>query len=154
MKLEYKILTKEEWSYIAGFIDGEGCITLTNPKKVNTRFVGEILIVNTNIFVLRWIKHRILGNLNKRKKQSPNHKTAYCLKISKREDIIRILDNIYPYLKIKDRQARIILDLLKSRDSIKNKFGSKEIIAINRIRRLNKKGVRNVLCNRTSQRKK
>ena len=49
---------KEEIIYLAGFFDGDGCIT-TSPK---TNF--RLTISNTNKEILDWIKKNFGGNIN------------------------------------------------------------------------------------------
>ena len=104
-------MTNQDLSYIAGFVDGEGCINIVvaNRKKSKTHVV-TLTIGNTNKEVLTWISS-VFGfgriHLVNRSKKS-NWKICYGLRwcAQQAEDVISA---IYPWLKVKKRQAEIAL---------------------------------------------
>ena len=103
-------------AYIAGFLDGEGTITLIRlpPKKpkartpYESRYQLNVSLVNTNKDIMVWIHSLVGGYLHPRRQLSVKHKVAwqwYCNN-SVAEDFIH---QIYPWLKIKKGQAEIAL---------------------------------------------
>ena len=98
---------KEEIIYLAGFFDGDGCIT-TSPK---TNF--RLTISNTNKEILDWIKKNFGGNINNQHlPKNPKHNTSWKWITTKRTDVLRILELIYPYLIVKKKQAKLIINYL------------------------------------------
>jgi hypothetical protein len=90
-------------AYLAGLIDGEGCIKLypqMNPPC-------QITIANNNKKVLDWVKDKLdCGNVYIHKlPPERKHKTQYQWRVASREQIKKILKAIKPYLIIKDDQA-------------------------------------------------
>jgi hypothetical protein len=100
-------MNETELAYIAGFIDGEGCLHIgkTKPRqhaKSNVYF-ALITITNTNPIVPRWIQSIYGGHLQK---VSGNEKSkdSYTLHLRPKATY-QLLKQIYPYLKLKRLQA-------------------------------------------------
>jgi hypothetical protein len=106
-------MTNDEAAYIAGFIDGEGCISIypCNSKKDNPSFTPRIIITNLDSAVLAWIQEIVGGgNLYKKKKYKEHHRQAYSLQLTAGVTI-PLLKRILPYLKVKTKQAKLALAL-------------------------------------------
>ena len=94
---------KENLIYLAGFIDGEGCISEIHRwhrPLSSKRF--EIRISNTDLGVLEWIKQEYGGYLYKMSDAIGNHKVCYQWYISDKraKELYKLLK---PYLKIKNQ---------------------------------------------------
>lgn len=100
-------LTKLEVAYLAGLVDGEGCLGLAVRLK---KYVTPTLqIGNTNYDIIEWLMG-ITGTCYYVPDKRPNRKQAYlwrCAGAQARE-VIRF---VYPFLIIKKKQAKVILDL-------------------------------------------
>jgi len=131
-------LTDIEKGYIAGFLDGEGEIS------VNSSYTCFVRFNNTNMEVLKWIQEKLgtgrIGETHRIRK--PNHKQCYSLWIHGEETKI-LLQYFFPYLIIKKKQAELIL-------SYPTGFHNKQVISsvrqkregiIRELRTLNKRGV-------------
>jgi hypothetical protein len=93
-------------SWLAGFIDGEGCIG-TNGKSKQIR----ITIANTNKEVLLLIQKLYGGCLVTQKHtKHPDWKTAYRLSWSSKK-ALSVLYDVLPYLILKQSQAKICLTI-------------------------------------------
>jgi len=93
-----------EAAYIAGFFDGEGCVSiarLTDIRRVKPR----ITIVQKDPTTLRWIQVRLGGNLHKR----PNG--VWVLAFDSAVDIRRFVKATYPYLQLKKGKAKVAYHL-------------------------------------------
>lgn len=139
-----------EAAYIAGFIDGEGTISIqgktypqtgryTNAKR---RYRGLVSITNSDLETMRWIvdwfnarnikcslrfEHRRQGHLLMGRIHVAGIKRVY--------DLLQI---IKPYLRTKRKNAAIVeefccLRLKKGRGRGKNCYGIEEIGLINRL---------------------
>lgn len=63
--------TAQVKAYIAGFLDGEGCISITKAKKkrsINYTYVLNIVFAQKNPKILKWIQKYYGGRLHKVKK--------------------------------------------------------------------------------------
>ena len=95
---------REELSYIAGFFDGEGYISLSYYKKKNT-FCLCAGVNNTNKYVLLEIKKIFGGNINTYSdKRNKNWKPLHRWKVFNQQ-ALNFLKFIHPYLKIKNEKC-------------------------------------------------
>lgn len=118
----------DKLSYIAGFIDGEGCITIMKQRKqrvklgpyIYTGYGPVIIIVNSNKEVLTWINESLnnLVNINsntycikgyKMKPESRCGKNGYRLHYGNKNAYI-LAKILMDYLIIKKEQCRLVID--------------------------------------------
>jgi hypothetical protein len=110
-----------EKSYIAGIVDGEGCVEIQRHKKKGKKrqnhLLGRISIQICNEEVLKWIKKTSgFGNIN----ETPltiTGKRRWCFRLSKQKDTLIFLKEILPFLKIKRKHAKLLINFLESRTS-------------------------------------
>ena len=130
-------LKREEWSYLAGIIDGEGMITIEKQRRSNS-FHPKIAITTTNKSLSNWLREKIMTTCVVSKNKHPTWKTKY-------ECFIHgysckpILQNVLPFLKIKDEHARLATEFINLRLSRKDMMmhSRREEKIYNRIRKLN-----------------
>jgi len=102
-------------AYIAGLVDGEGCIAITRRKLKKLKndkwyYEPQVIISNTKKDMVNfcvshyggWIASAI-GRIGNR-----DYKRIYHWKITG-EDMRQLLREVLPYLILKRRQARIVL---------------------------------------------
>ena len=95
-------MTETEKAYLAGIIDGEGCIGIhKNHKKVLLR----VHVYNTNRVLLEWIQDRFGIIIHDRVRQA-NWKRQYSCQFNGIA-ALDLLKTVYPYLVLKKAQARI-----------------------------------------------
>ncbi len=97
--------TPTECAYAAGFVDGEGCISVYAQKSYDSE--GRAMAVrvsNTVRSVIEWFHARWGGSIGQSKAKG-NQSVAYHWAISANKALL-FLDDIYPYLLIKKRQAK------------------------------------------------
>jgi len=102
-------------AYIAGLVDGEGCITIYKRKNGHFPKAGKpwyyqpvVTIGNTDKRMLDFVVDRCKGWITKPKPQRSHWKQSYCWFISG-EAMRSFLRDIIPYLVIKRKQVEIIL---------------------------------------------
>ena len=142
-------LTEIEKSYIAGFIDVEGSIVISNLHGKNEGKAGAMKVVasNTNKPVLEFICLQYGGSVHssghKNKKQN---KPCFQWIISSQKALSFLID-IEPYLKIKKLQAQTAIAFQRGRHHRHAHYPlSEEELAVAEAQRiimaaLNKKGV-------------
>lgn len=116
---------QERIIWLAGFIDGEGTITVFNhtdrsQKWGFKRYTAIVCVVNTNEVLINEVQ-KILIELNisshifVRTPQKKQHKPAFQLGVRKITHIKRLLTQLIPYLVGKKAQAELTLRFVESR---------------------------------------
>lgn len=90
--------------YLAGLIDGEGCLRF---NKVRGSLYPVLLITNTNLELLEELKTAFGGNIQPLSKRKENWKQGYYWRISWTR-AVEFLSHVEPELRIKKRQAHVI----------------------------------------------
>lgn len=119
-------LSETDKAWMAGFVDGEGCITISKQVRKNRptpAYRVFITISNTDYAVLEFFKLHYGGsiyNVHERRKDKRNIKWSdtydwYCPISSSK----RFLRDILPYLRLKRKQAELCLEFLETRKNTK-----------------------------------
>lgn len=118
-----KNIKQTDFSYLAGYIDGDGCFfvsKVTNKNRTSYKFPQSIVISSVNKEVLIWCKQLHGGSISTKydtpKGQKPLH--HYSLRKLKAVPLAR---NIYPYLVEKREEAHIFIDFATSKN-VEEKF--------------------------------
>jgi len=107
-------LSKQDFAYIAGLIDGEGTVTLTRKHKKENRQLC-ISISSTEKCLLEFVLRATgVGKITNKKTGKPNHAASFAYAVYNRQ-ALSLLENVEPFLKsYKRKRARLILsDYLK-----------------------------------------
>jgi len=133
--------------YIAGFVDGEGSFMI--KKKYGGDYSPAFSIANTDKQVIYDIRQyfSLSVNIGIAKAPTPKHKIAYRLKTLNIDDCKSIARLLEPHLRIKQEQAKIIMQFYRSNQTrIAGKFSTDFSTRAHnhklytKITRLNKKG--------------
>jgi len=103
-----------DWARLAAYIDGEGCISLNRTKRKDGRcfsYRPAIDIGNTNFILMDWLRFMFNFKIYTRKAGLGHlgSKINYYAYMSKKDDVIYVLNHILPYLLIKTEQATLLL---------------------------------------------
>ena len=98
-------LSEAERGYLAGLIDGEGCLRLSKSRNRNGAPVYHIQvdIANTSRALMDWLNTKLPGTVYGQDRQP--RRTIYHWKLSGNRRAITFLREIAPYLIIKRAQA-------------------------------------------------
>jgi hypothetical protein len=104
-------LKNEDLAYIAGFFDGEGSITIhenwrPSPRGKSPNHTLQVSIGNTDPRVLAFIHRTFGGSLTIRPSTKPRHREVTQW-IIRSNGAAAFLTAIYPYLRMKTRQADV-----------------------------------------------
>lgn len=106
------MLAKGDLLYAAGLFDGEGGITIA--KQAGSTYRLDVRITSTDKAVLRWFKARFGGWVCR---QTPNKRVKRCRPCWYWAASSRVasafLAKVYPYLRVKRRQAKLALAFQK-----------------------------------------
>ena len=93
--------------YLAGFIDGDGCITFKIPQRKSQLF-PQLSAGGTYEPILRDIKEQFGGSVSSYKAHDPKNKDAWTWIVSSRKAYDMIYQ-LYPFLRIKRKQAELVM---------------------------------------------
>jgi hypothetical protein len=147
--MAWENLSETEKGYIAGFFDGEGCITFCSNNTQTEWSYPKIAFYNTNKEVIDWIAKCLDGKSLRRtidKRRDKIHtKNNYAVVIGKTQDVFLFIKQIYPYLKVKKKRAELLLkyfDWFFKRENYKH--SPEDIIELNKYKtlmsKLNRRG--------------
>lgn len=107
------------WAYIAGIVDGEGCIRLhKRTKRKYVSYVPELTISNTSKALIEYLAETMGGCYHPRKRNNPKHSPTWDWQAPTNfVAIADILSNILPYLIVKHTQCLKLLEYCNSRIS-------------------------------------
>ena len=111
-------LSEIELAYIAGIIDGEGCIGIhkcPDKRGVSRLHYLYLCTSNNNPLLHEFMQLRLGGNISKRQQQSnwnPNYK--WFVRSKKAENVLRM---VLPYLLLKKEQAKISIEFSEVKSS-------------------------------------
>jgi len=104
-------MKKVDLAYMAGFFDGEGCISLCERSKRKRQLRVHISISNTNEWIIQWFKFNFGGSVTSERKQlkNPNWRDTWRWNITSGAHSVRFLKEILPYLRLKKPQAELAI---------------------------------------------
>jgi hypothetical protein len=122
-------LVETDKAYLAGILDGEGCIGYynANPDPEGTPYChADINITNTHKGVVDWVQQVTgLGRSKPTNKFTVQGRMkAYQWQIAKKQDVREFLEAIDPYLRIKADQSHVLLNLFDQEKDYVRKQGS------------------------------
>lgn len=106
-------MKKEELAYVAGFLDGDGCIMLQLVSRPDYLFGYQIRasIVfyqkQQHDFFLSWLKGKLIYGYTRRRNDGMSEYTIVGV-----ESVKDVLLKLLPYLKLKKKQAELALKVL------------------------------------------
>ena len=112
------LIIKDPWAYAAGFLDADGYITITERGEPRAGFIAtgdrgrmhcEQLHKNLGAGVLQ------LDQKVYKDGQRSQHRVSFYSK----DDLTKLLDNITPHLRMKDRQAKAVAAFLGEKDPLR-----------------------------------
>lgn len=124
-------------AYLAGLIDGEGTISLRRRKRGD--IIAELSLVNTSPIILDTFG---VSKLYIRKRRfTPNGKEVIEVVVQRLNDILSILKRVYPFLRLKKRQAELMIEFCESRLSRgRVKYSERELEIQRELHDLNRRG--------------
>ena len=133
-------------AYIAGVIDADGYIGIIPYNNRKNTYIPRIQIKMTNDKVIRIVKDIYGGgtSFERHSESNINHKDSYNWYICKRSSIIRMLEDIEPYLTIKLAQCKLVLAFYSIFPERAQCNTEDKYIYYNMMKVLNERGAKNI----------
>ncbi len=109
----------DDFIYLAGFIDGEGCIRLVAHNKYRARanrhpsYHLSFGLANKHLPTLQWMQKRFGGSIHLKSRLNKNAAIAWEYRLSARPYLTSLLTGIAPYSKVKRDQVELALAFLE-----------------------------------------
>ena len=143
-------LSSSEAAYLAALVDGEGCITVYHRKAYsksrerNPSAIGGVRIALCAPDLIQWVCSITgLGKVYHLPARKGTHKDSWLWQPGLRESA-RFLEAIFPYLRLKERKASLLIELAhikaQSRRGRQHNLERQQEIA-REIKILNKRGL-------------
>jgi hypothetical protein len=105
--------TKLDRAYLAGIIDGEGCITAVILSR-RSEVQPVVSITNTDLRLMEWVSSRWPGWLEPMGRRTSIGRRECYRFITRSADLVTMLTDVLPYLILKREQADLVLELIKT----------------------------------------
>ncbi len=146
-------LSKTEIAYLAGLFDGEGCLLIarTSPGKPwssrQFRFQSRVSLNIRERHICEAFKKAFGGSVRKNSRNNEKWATTYNWQ-GNSKTVIAMSEALLPFLRLKNRQAKLLLQFQKLKAKSLNKQLDDKTYKIynefyEKMRKLNKKGPRN-----------
>jgi hypothetical protein len=114
---------KAKYGYLAGILDGEGCITVgAGQKETCTNYNSIVCVQNTSRQLIDWLQKNFGGSVYLSKKATEKTKEAYMWRVLKKKEIEILLLATLPYLVVKREQAKILLNFVRLTSETNNEL--------------------------------
>jgi len=147
--IDIENLSEFELGYVAGFVDGEGTISVTRQRKKNGFTLHPLIrISGTNRNAVKkmasWFNKSINGPYGKdvyEEERSKNRNDYYSFEIRSWRGVLNILEDIHNKLIVKKEQAGLVRELCQARlDNYGGEYTEREIELVEKVQELNKRG--------------
>jgi len=133
-------LSQEESAYIAGIVDGEGCLSFRKEK--NESITPLLSVCNTNEEIIQFLKNKFDWGY-KGYRDNRREKPKWILEMRGMTKLVPLILCLEKYLIIKREQAKLIKEFCESRLNRlgrKKPLTSREIEIIDKVHGLNRRG--------------
>ena len=137
MPLAARELSEQERAYVAGILDGEGCLGV--GWRLKKYVTPTVQVSNTKVELLHWLSERFGGAVYEHAPREGNRQACYLWTLAGTK-ALRVIEAALPYLVIKREQARLLLSMrrigkgyrMKPDDVLQNSRLVTEIHRLNR----------------------
>jgi len=103
------------WARLAMAIDGEGSISIAKQVKRDAirhypyQYSLLVSVYNTNYILVDWVQYHFGASIAKTDRRVNNHKAEYAAYF-RGQDAALVIENVMPYLLLKQEQAEVALE--------------------------------------------
>ena len=103
-------ISKTDLAYFAGLMDGEGCFSLRNPRGKSITPIVQIKMKKAKKLIKYF--HKIFGGSYYIERTKLYYGNNYVIHWTHRKEIKYLLKQIIPFLRLKQKQAKVVMDFL------------------------------------------
>jgi excisionase family DNA binding protein len=111
--IERKEISEEDLAYLAGIVDGDGSIMIKKVRrKMSPSYRAYLIVGMACESLITFIHEKLGGRIARYKPKHPNHRMKFSAELEgvpAESALVKLL----PYLKLKQRQARLVLEFRK-----------------------------------------
>ena len=137
MTIQIREVSVEDRAYIAGFFDGEGCISSSVTRR--GYFIINVVITNTNKAILQFVQSRFGGTINSNYDPRKTSRPCYMLRLGV-DDAPFFVNTLVGIAKIKKRQLELASIYYSMRASAKQHEKEDYYFIDKELKELNKRG--------------
>jgi hypothetical protein len=115
-------MKKTDLAYLAGVIDSDGCISISKYSNCRAYRV-TLVVVQRDMPLIEYLYNTFDGSVNMVSTARKNYRDFYLRWMITDRRAITILKQIYPYMRLKKRQAEIAFALYDEKYREGNKAG-------------------------------
>lgn len=104
------------WGYVAGIIDGEGCIEVVCQQS---RYIVRVTVCQQDVRLIKWLADHTGIKTTYRMRDERNKYVTYQWRVAAQDDVRRLLQRIVRYLIVKREQAELALELLNGKSPVR-----------------------------------
>lgn len=146
-------LEHDDRVYLAGILDGEGTITIGIRKRTKTvkietyesvNLVPLVSVTNTYTELIDWVNNILKSSRLKTPYEDyrGDRKTVHTVQLTRLLDVKCLLEQVFPYLKVKRQQAKIVIEFCTIRMQEKWSEHNPHLFDLAmQVRTLNKRGL-------------
>ncbi len=99
-------MTNTEIGWLAGLVEGEGCIGIFSNGR-HTKQKAVTISINMTDFDIIFRLQQItgMGNINPKPPKNPLHKPQLCWRVAKQKDVLQLLYTVWPILGERKQRA-------------------------------------------------
>lgn len=116
------MVSRKDRIYLAGIIDGEGYVSILKKKRegkyqrVPYYADAVVKVASVDKILIDFIHDRYPGYVSKRIPKKKNHKISWAWDLKGTMKVKHFLEDIYPYMLVKQKNAKIVLDFIRLRE--------------------------------------
>lgn len=100
---------RELLAYLAGIVDGEGSITVSSKER-GRNYACRLAVGMTSLEIVLLLQSAFGGSI--RTEERENRMTMYRWYLTKNADTLATLTALRPFLRVKQRQADLVVDFI------------------------------------------
>lgn len=120
-------LDTSKYEYLAGFIDGDGSISIVSEKQVTPYYCPKVAVYNTDFRIVENLRKEFGGNIIIKSPKKSGHKIPYEWRL-KGKSAFELLEKCHNFLVIKKSQANLCLALYDIRRHFSRKRCDRKIL--------------------------
>lgn len=137
-------MEKEDLIWLAGLTDGEGYLGICWNKRKGKQ-IGEYCLIPTYRIkitekkAIEEIDRMYSGNIYFQEMENNEYKNQWSYELHSKEDVLNLMEKIEPYLRVKKRQAELLIEFCRNRKQ-HTKYTDRELEIYEELRKLNQTG--------------
>lgn len=118
-------VTKNDWAYLAGFVDADGTIALNRWREKCTNrwcYLLRLCVSNCDKNIMNWLVSKLGGGVYLCNQNAPKHHRTLWRWVLCGTNARPVIEKILPFMLIKQKHAELALQYIKTIDRKRNRI--------------------------------